>query len=511
MSITENSILLRWLAGVWAVLTGAWRESGLGRFFRGCEHAVRRWAEGSGIWQFVWRDGTLPRVWPESISCRLFTGILNIPCAIAKWIYRVGKGMWDGSLAFRFVSALGGASFVFLGLLMLVMLIVPHSYWNNAYGLLGAVGVTALFVLGSAARPRHRLEADRLGPYMLFYLILLFYALVGSLSTSLSMRYFLFHVTSFLLVLLVVSSVQKYEQLRLVVALAVAGLVIASLYGCYQSYVGVEIVASQQDMSVNEGMPGRIYSFFDNPNNFAEILAMLIPLDIALFLGAKTWRGRFWSLAALVPCLISIGATYGRASWIGLAFAVLVMVALENWRLIPVALVLGVCAIPFLPETIYNRILTIGNMQDSSTRYRFSIYEATSNLMKDYWYRGVGLDPQVMQRVFQTYPTMFDGSYPIHTHNNYLQMWGETGILGLIAYVGVLLYGLKTGVKQFYKTMDKRVRHMLAASIGALCGIMVISVAEYTWFYPRNMFVYWFLFGVIFTCIKLGRSEQQSK
>ena len=131
--------------------------------------------------------------------------------------------------------------------------------------------------------------------------------------------------------------------------------------------------------------------------------------------------------------------------------------------------------------------------------------------MKDYWYRGVGLDPQVMQRVFQTYPTMFDGSYHIHTHNNYLQMWGETGILGLLAYVGVLLYGLKTGVKQFYKTMDKRVRHMLAASIGALCGIMVTSVAEYTWFYPRNMFIYWFLFGVIFTCIKLGRSEQQSK
>ena len=205
----ENSILLGWLARLWAVLTGAWTESGLGRACRRCESAAARWSEGSVLWQFVWRDGVLPRVWPESLACRLFSGILNIPCAIAKWIYRVGKGIWDGSLAFRFVSALGGASFVFLGLLMLVMLVVPHDYWNNAYGLVGAVGVTALFIVGSAARPRHRLEAERLGPYMLFYLILLFYALVGSLCTSLSMRYFLFPVTSFLLVLLVGSAVQK--------------------------------------------------------------------------------------------------------------------------------------------------------------------------------------------------------------------------------------------------------------------------------------------------------------
>ena len=33
---------------------------------------------------------------------------------------------------------------------------------------------------------------------------------------------------------------------------------------------------------------------------------------------------------------------------------------------------------------------------------------------------------------------------------------------------------------------------------------MVVGLAEYTWFYPRNMFIYWFLFGVIAACIKLA-------
>ena len=90
--------------------------------------------------------------------------------------------------------------------------------------------------------------------------------------------------------LLVVSMVRKYEQLQLMVALAVLGLSVAALYGCYQSYIGVDIVASQQDMNLNQGMPGRVYSFFDNPNNFAEQLAMLLPLNLALFLNSR-WRG----------------------------------------------------------------------------------------------------------------------------------------------------------------------------------------------------------------------------
>lgn len=150
-----------------------------------------------------------------------------------------------------------------------------------------AAGLLGLFVIGSASRPKNRLELDRLGPYMTLYLAFLCIALAGSLSTHLSMRFFFFHLTGFLLVLVLVSSVRRYEQLQLVVALAVLGISVAALYGCYQGYVGVEVVPSQQDMTLNADMPGRVYSFFDNPNNFAEQLAMLLPLELALFLNSR--------------------------------------------------------------------------------------------------------------------------------------------------------------------------------------------------------------------------------
>ncbi len=510
MSIAQNSFTLRFALALWALFKQAGRCSATARALNALEAWFRRQAAGSAICTFVWREGAVPKAWPQSVSCGLFTGILNIPCAAVKWIYQAGRRVWDASVSFRLVSALGGASFFFVGLFMLFMLAAPHTVWNNIYGFAAAAGLLCLFVLGSAARPKRRLELDRLGPYMVFYMAFLCIALAGSLSTRLSMRFFFFHLTGFLLVLVLVSAVRKYEQLQLTVALAVTGISIAALYGCYQGYVGVEVVASQQDMVVNAGMPGRVYSFFDNPNNFAEQLVMLLPLDIALFLNTH-WRGKLLSLLSVGLGAAAIGFTYSRSGWIGLAVGLAVFLALLDWRYVPVLILLALAAAPLLPETIYNRILTIGNSKDSSTQYRFDIYSTTANLMRDHWLRGVGLGSNVMQQVFQTYPTIFDGSYPLHSHNNYLQMWGETGIWGIAAFLALLAYQLKIGVKSVFAAADRRLRRLLSAAVGGFCGILVIGLAEYTWYYPRNMFTWWFLFGVIAACIKLVRLERGGK
>ena len=52
---------------------------------------------------------------------------------------------------------------------------------------------------------------------------------------------------------------------------------------------------------------------------------------------------------------------------------------------------------------------------------------------------------------------------------------------------------------------------LLAAALAGFCGILLISVAEYTWFYARNMFIYFFLFGLIAACAKLARSGGETQ
>lgn len=507
MSIAKDSVFFRLFLALWLGLRDLWQGSFLHRVFAALGEKVRLGVQGSAICQFLWRDGTLTKAWPRSQSCQVISALVNLPCALVKLVYKAGKNLWDGSFFLRLLTALGGAGSVLMGLFMLVMLAAPHGRWNNVYGLLGAVGVTALFIFSTGSR-RSRLEVERLGPYLVMFFGLVCVALVSSLSTALSLRFFLFHVTCLLIVLVMVSATQNASQLQGAVVLASAGLFVASLYGCYQGVIGVPVVASQQDMSVNAGMPGRVYSFFDNPNNFAEILVMLLPFLLALFLNSETLRGKALSLVVLVVGLMAIGYTLSRSGWLGLALAVFVFLALQNWRIVPLALVMGILALPFLPDSIYNRILTIGNLKDTSTLYRFAIYDATANLMKDYWATGVGLGSDIMKKAFATYPTLFDGNHPIHTHNNYLQMWGELGLAGGLAYLALVLGQLKSGVKAFYCAGNRRVKNLLAAAIGSFCGILLVGVAEYTWFYPRNMFFFWFLFGIIAACVKLVRQEK---
>lgn len=531
MTIAQNSVLIQFIVTLWTVLRDSWGQSVVGRMFARVGRALCRGVAGSALCQWIWRDGIFVREWPESLSCRFFTAVINIPVAIIHWIYEKGKKLFDNSILFRFGSTLGGASFIFLGLAMVVMLIVPHNSWNNSYMLLLMYGVAMVFFVGCAARRKWRLELDTMGPWFTLFAGFIVYGFLGSLSTTfengvlygltheysptggaqnLSLRFFIFYVIAFLIVLFVVSTVHRKEDLQLLVVIAVAGLVVASLYGCYQGIIGVPVVASQQDMSLNKDMPGRIYSFFDNPNNFAEILVMLMPFLMALFLNAKTWRGKMVAVLAAVPCVASIGYTLSRGSWIALAIAVVIFIVLLNWRFLPLLIVGGLAVVPFLPESIMNRILTIGNMQDSSTTYRFAIYHNTKYLIEDYGVRGIGLGTDVMRQVFRVYPTMYDGNYPIHTHNNYLQMLGELGIFGVITYLGMALGQVKRGIKAFYSGTDRQVKNLLAAGVSAFCGILVMGVAEYTWFYPRNLFVWFFIFGVITACVKLLKKPHKA-
>ena len=54
--------------------------------------------------------------------------------------------------------------------------------------------------------------------------------------------------------------------------------------------------------------------------------------------------------------------------------------------------IIALIAAPFvLPQTILERFMSIGNMQDTSTSYRVYIWLGTIAMLKDYFFCGIGL------------------------------------------------------------------------------------------------------------------------
>ena len=248
MSIAANSIFVRLIRKLFSWIVRVWNASGVSGLLNRVEHLARAWAGGSGVCRVIARDGAGLNAWPDSLTCRVAAGVINIPCALVKWFYKVTRRLWDGSAVFQILSPIGVVAWAPLGLLITVMLCAPHEEWDNLYGFIGVLLVTALFLVGAMSHSRQRLQIERLGPYMTLYMAFICYGLLASFSLSLSMRFFVFHITCFLIVLLLISSITRYAQLHCMLSIVAVGFGAASAYGCYQSYMGVEVVAMLQDL-----------------------------------------------------------------------------------------------------------------------------------------------------------------------------------------------------------------------------------------------------------------------
>ena len=128
--------------------------------------------------------------------------------------------------------------------------------------------------------------------------------------------------------------------------------------------------------------------------------------------------------------------TYSRGCYLGLLLSVLVFLVLLDWRfLIPAAVLLALSPL-YVPDSIWQRLLSIGNMGDTSTSYRASIWIGTLRMLKDFWLCGVGPGENPFNSVYPVYAlSAVDAP---HSHNLYLQLICDTGITGLIVFLGFL-------------------------------------------------------------------------
>ena len=506
----QNSVLYRWLLTLWAALIGWLSNSGLARLYYGVEGLILRWVKGSAVCTFLARPGRLTGAWEGSFTCRAVEWLLNLVPSLLHRLYAPLRPVWEGSLVFRGVTFLGENIPLLLSWFFLLMAMFPHTYWNNAFSLgFGILGVILCYA-AAMRRPALRLIGAVFGPYLWAFFFLLCAGVLKAGVFMTSLRYFTYFFSAILLALLTVSTVTHKGQLKRMAAFASAGIPVATAYALYQRFiVGIKNTSSTVDMELNANMPGRVFSFFENPNTFAQVLVMLIPLALGLMFSSRSFRGKVCAAIAAGCGVLSIVMTYSRASWIGLVVAIFLFVLLVERRLIPVLIVGAVALLPFLPASIYNRILTIFDPSDSSTSSRFPIFEVGFKLWKLHPVTGVGLGSELSASLAHNsgwYHRLF--KFP-HYHNIYIQLAVELGTLGVVSYTAGFFSGCKETVRALLSPgCDKETRSLIAGCLSGLVGVMVCGLADYFWHYPRVMAIFWLIFGMMLCGIKLVKKEQ---
>jgi O-antigen ligase len=180
---------------------------------------------------------------------------------------------------------------------------------------------------------------------------------------------------------------------------------------------------------------GPVEGLMGNPNDFAMNMVTFLPFTLVIAFGRETPARRVISALAAVAMLAVIVFTKSRASMLGVA-AMLIVLVIQAGRMrsgLMVALVLGcLVAIPAAPPNIWARVASIVNPDEDETGSR----EARVELMKEGWktflahpITGVGVGQ------FQNYNPPDRTEMWHETHNVFLQILAELGIGGGIFFI----------------------------------------------------------------------------
>ena len=278
-------------------------------------------------------------------------------------------------------------------------------------------------------------------------------------------------------------------------------------FGLLQFITGKYQTTTWTDTNLFTDIAGRIYSTFQNPNVFGEYLLFLVPLSLAMFLIAKDKLHKtIYGIccAASVICMI---LTYSRGCWLGLIAGLgLFVILLYKKALIPIGMV-APFSIFLLPQSILNRFMSIGNLEDSSTAYRVYIWRGTVKMLEKYWPIGAGLGTHSFEVAYA--PFALPAITAPHSHSLYFHLMTEAGIFALLTFV-VLMYVILRQLFLVYKHPKNREMQILSiALVSGFVSFLIQGFFDNTFYNYRMYMLFSALLSLAASLYVVGGDESK--
>ena len=227
---------------------------------------------------------------------------------------------------------------------------------------------------------------------------------------------------------------------------------------------------------------GRVTSLFDNPNILAVYLLLYFPLSLwATFFPKHRGRLRFFYASTAALCALCILLTWSRGAWLGLFLECLLFLLFYNSKSRKAVLFLPLFALlslPLLPQNFRGRLFSIGDLGESSIRYRLQTWVGTLRMLGEHPV-GIGVGERAW-RVIYPHFALSGTKQVMHAHNIFLQMAVELGFVGFFVFVLLLGIALLRGFKQ---------KHFVA--ISSLAGALTMGFFDHLWYYPGMLIPFW--------------------
>jgi putative inorganic carbon (HCO3(-)) transporter len=325
----------------------------------------------------------------------------------------------------------------------------------------------------------------------------------------------------FLLYLLVVNVITDFKKVLFLVKTVIVSTGLVSLIGLLQ-VLGISFTAWIP------AFPSRITSTFGNPNFLGSFLAITLPLSAAFHLTSAN-RKKLVYLAIFFMGFVGLLLTRSRGA---IAASILSFLLLSGIIVFgrsrdfiekrkPLAL-LGLLVVAVLvvfilvdsgAEGITKRFSET-SPGEGSMFYRLKIWESTLNLIRHNFVFGTGLGTfQIYfpQYAFPDFYKLVPIGNLLHSENEYLEIWSESGIVGLVFFFwivsGVFYYALKfINSKAELKQRIIATGLLTGISAGLVQGMVCVSLR---WTGPD--FFFWLSISLLMALISYSEKSERNE
>ncbi len=240
----------------------------------------------------------------------------------------------------------------------------------------------------------------------------------------------------------------------------------------------------------------RYFSIFTDAANFGAGMGFSMVTFSLVALAIKKWPQRLYFLfvALAAGYAMMISGTRGAIAVPFAGFALYVVLS-RNWKVIILMSVMLVGAYWFLSETMYlhgnayvRRMRGAFNPNDPSLLVRLENQKKMRVYLKSRPF-GVGIGMGgVKSRNYV--PNAYMGQLP--TDSWFVMIWAETGIVGLLIYVSILVYLLiKCSWIIMFRIKDRTLRGVLGGCLAGIFGTMISSTGnEIMGQFPTGIVIY---------------------
>jgi len=264
---------------------------------------------------------------------------------------------------------------------------------------------------------------------------------------------------------------------------AANAIAIGNVAGLFQ--IGITTVGTEGNLI------GRVFGAFGHANETAALIVCLLPAYVAAALSSRGAARLFWALAGTVSAALMIMCG-SRGAFVGLALAAvfgsyICRGIISGRRAATLVVILGAVAVPLLAlaSIKFGSILT-------ERVTELILNPGTSSQERTYIWR------PILDRMMANPVTLITGfgwdSYDVMgffyaTHNHYLLLWFELGIVGLACYLMMIRQLVITARRAADTAPDETARYLIAfiygiiAISGAIFFTLIFRPWPYVWAY----------------------------